>query len=124
MKRGVAIAVLLVALAVIAMACGGGNGDGGNSATATTKTTTATSTGTFAQLRDSLRTRLGGIGVNIGSVPDDILNQVLNQCHELEKFADQKRVNDLCDAIRRARDTNDVGLIGQIVTQLGQLQGK
>jgi hypothetical protein len=120
MKRGVAIAVLLVAVAVIVMACGGGNG-GGNSATTTTATT---ATSTFAQLRDSLGTRLGDIGVNIGSVPDDVLNQILNQCHELGKFADQTRVNDLCDAIRRARDTNDVGLIDQIVTQLGQLQGK
>jgi hypothetical protein len=121
MKRGAAIAVLLVAVAVIAMACGGGNGDGGNGATATTTTAT---TGPFTQLRDALRNRLTGIGVNIGSVPDDFLNQILNQCHELEKFADQERVNDLCDAIKRARDTNDVGLIEQIVTQLGQLQGK
>jgi hypothetical protein len=121
MKRGVAIAVLL-AVAAAGVACGGGNGggnggNGGNGATATT-------TSDFTQLRDSLRTRLEGIGVNIGSVPDDVLNQILDQCHELENFADQKRVNDLCDAIKRARDTNDVGLIDQIVTQLGQLQRK
>jgi hypothetical protein len=123
-KRVAAVA-LLAAVAVLAMACGGGNG--GNSATATTTTTATaatTATGPFAQLRDALRNRLNGIGVNIGSVPDDILNQILNQCHGLEEFADQNRVTDLCDAIRRARDTNDVGLIDQIVTQLGQLKTK
>jgi hypothetical protein len=124
-KRGVATALLL-AVAAAAMACGGGSGDGGNSTTATTTTatTTTTTTGTFAQLRDALRTRLEGIGVNIGSVPDDVLRQILNQCHELDEFADQSRVTDLCDAIRRARDTNDAGLIDQIVTQLGQLKTK
>ncbi len=122
MKRGVAIA-LLFAVAAAGVACGGGSGGGGNSATATT-TTATTTTGPFAQLRDTLRSRLNGIGVNIGSVPDDILNQILNQCHELERFVDQNRVTDLCDAIKRARDTNDVGLIDQIVTQLGQLKAK
>jgi len=116
MKRGVAIAVLIAGAALTGMACGWGNGGGNNS--------DATSTASFEQLRDGLRTRLEGIGVNIGSVPDDVLSQILNQCHELGQFADQQRVNDLCDVIKRARDTNDVGLIDQIVTQLGQLQGK
>jgi hypothetical protein len=123
-KRGVAIALLL-AVAAAGVACGGA--DGGNSATATTtasSSTASTATGPFAQLRDALRNRLNGIGINIGSVPDDILNQILNQCHELAKFADQNRVTDLCTAIRRARDTNDVGLIDQILTQLAQLKTK
>jgi hypothetical protein len=114
-RAGMAI-LLLVAAAAIGGACGGGNGGGTNS--------TATSTASFEQLRDALRNRLTGVGVNIGSVPDDVLTQILNQCHGLDKLADQNRVNDLCDAIRRARDTNDVGLVDQIVTQLGQLLPK
>ncbi len=116
MKRGVAIAVLIAVAALAGMACGGGNGGGSNS--------NATSTAGFEQLRDALRTRLDAVGVNIGSVPEDVLSQILNQCQELGQFADQQRVNDLCDAIKRARDTNDTGLIDQIVTQLGQLQRK
>ncbi len=115
MKRVLATALIL-AITALSVACNGGG--------STRPTGTATSTTNFEQLRDALRNRLNGIGVNIGVVPDDVLNQILNQCHELEQFTDQTRVNDLCTAVRRARDTNDVGLLDQIVTQIGQLKQK
>ena len=114
MRRAAIAVLILIAIGAIAAACGG---NGGN-------TSDATSTANFEELRDSLTSRLDSVGPNIGSMPDDVLNQILNNCHELEKFVDEGSINNLCDAIKRARDTNDPGLIDQIVTQLGQLQRK
>jgi hypothetical protein len=113
--RRAAVAVLiLIALGATGAACGGGGGDASN----------ATSTANFEQLRDSLTRQLDSVGPNIGSMPDDVLNQILNNCHELEQFVDEGSINNLCEAIRRARDTDDPGLIDQIVAQLAQLQRK
>jgi len=115
MRRAALALFILIAIGAIGAACGGGSG--GN-------TSNATSTANFEQLRNSLISRLDGVGPNIGAMPDDVLNQILNNCHELEKFVDEGDINRLCDAIKRARDTNDPGLIDQIVAQLAQLQRK
>ena len=114
MRRAAVAVLILIALGATGAACGGGGGDASN----------ATSTANFEQLRDSLSSRLDSIGPNIGSMPDDVLNQILNNCHELETFVEEGSINNLCDAIRRARDTDDPGLIDQIVAQLAQLQRK
>jgi hypothetical protein len=114
-RAGLAL-VLLVLLAAFGMACGGSGGP-----SLQTKETQSTD---FAQLRDSLRAQLNGIGVNINSVPNDVLTQILNKCHELEKYADGSTVNNICDSIRRAHDNNDAAALDQVVTQLGQLKPK
>ena len=114
MRCAAGAVLILIAIGAIGAACGGGGGDASN----------ATSTANFEQLRDSLSSRLDSVGPNIGSMPDDVLNQFLNNCHELEKFVDEGSINNLCDAIKRARDTNDPGLIDQIVAQIAQLQRK
>lgn len=117
MKRAAAAAVLLVAAAaVLGVACGGGGGG--------QPTAKETQNADFTQLRDSLRSQLDSIGVNFGSVPDDVLTQILNRCHELEKYADNQTVNSLCDAIKRAHDNNDTTALDQIVAQLDQLKPK
>ena len=116
MKRGLVIAAaILLVITALAVACGGGSGGDSSNATKATD---------FEQLRASLTNRLDSVGPNIGSMPDDVLDQILNNCHELEKFVDEGSINNLCDAIKRARDTNDPGLIDQIVAQLAQLQRK
>ena len=114
MRCAAGAVLILIAIGAIGAACGGGGGDASN----------ATSTANFEQLRASLSSRLDSVGPNIGSMPDDVLNQILNNCHELEKFANEGSINNLCDAIKRARDTNDPGLIDQIVAQIAQLQRK
>jgi len=112
MMRAALAVLMLITLGAIGASCSGG---GGNSMD-------ATSTANFEQLRDSLRDRLDSVGANIGFVPDDILEQMINDCHELGTFVDEDRISNLCDAIRRARDTNDPGLVDQIVVQLEQLE--
>ena len=106
--------VALIASALIAVACGG---SGSNRLS-------ATETARFQELRSSVSSQLDGIGVNIGQVPDDVLNKLLSQCHELQKYADQTRVNNLCDAIKRAHDNNDPALVDQIVQQFAELTPK
>ena len=107
MRRAGLAVLVLIALGAIGAACGDSNGTDPNS------------TANFEQLRTSLRDRLDRVGANIGFVPDDVLEEMLNTCHELERFVNEDRIN--CDAIRRARDTSDPGLVDQIVVQLEQL---
>ncbi len=111
MKRAAFVA--LIASAVIAVACRGGDAR-----------PSATEAARFQELRTSVSTQLDGIGVNIGQVPDDVLNKLLNHCHELERYADQTRVKNLCDAIQRAHDNSDPALVDQIVQQFAQLTPK
>ena len=114
MRCAAGAVLILIAIGAIGAACRGSGGDASN----------ATSTANFEQLRASLSSRLDSVGPNIGSMPDDVLNQILNNCHELEKVVNEGSINNLCDAIKRARDTNDPGLIDQIVAQIAQLQRK
>ncbi len=116
MRRTCLALVLLITLAAFGIACSGSGG--------TSPKTKETQSADFAHLRDSLRAQLDGIGVNINAVPNDVLTQLLNRCHELEKYADGPTVNSICDSIKRSHDNNDAAALSQVVTQLGQLKPK
>jgi hypothetical protein len=146
-KRGRGRALVLVAgLAGAAfLACGGGDGgDAGDSATNTpqrttaptaTEPATATSTiepaatptlyavgETFLELRDGLAEALDSIGANIGAVPPDIRADLVARCQRLARFAAEDEVNVICDAIERAMDRGDPGLIELVLENLVTLE--
>lgn len=130
------VAALVVMTAALTAACGGDDGSGNSGGTAspadtpaggTTPRSTATvgpeDTPTeFETLRDELSAQLDAIGVNIGAVPDDIRDQILASCRELATFADGKRVEEMCEAIERAMENDDPGLIDLVVDQLAELE--
>ncbi len=139
MKRHLALIIALLMLtAGLAGACGGGNGAGGNGATpgrtaspaptedgagSTPTQDGAESTPTnFEALRDALRNQLDAIGVNIGAVPDDVRDQILASCRELEAFVEGERVEEICGAIEQAIERGDPGLIDLVLNQLAELE--
>ena len=145
MRRRLALLATLVALAAtLALACNSGDGgtDGGETpeASATPNgSTTPVADGTPAvptfpidageptprdldTARDRLSTQLDEIGVNIGAVPDDIRDQLLDRCTVLKDFADDGDVDAICQTISQAIDTNDPGLIDRVLGQLTELE--
>lgn len=134
------IIALLMLTAGLASACDGGNGAAGEgnsvgdsedvngavptkteSPAATAEAVQGTPT-SFEALRDTLRDRLDAIGVNIGAVPDDVHDQILGWCHELESLAQQEVVADICEAIEDAIEQGDPGLIDLVLDQLAELE--
>ncbi len=132
--RRALVAAVVVMAASLATACGGnsGNGDGtsrpsdtpaGGTAPRGTATVGPEDTPTeFEALRDDLSAQLDAIGVNIGDVPDDIRDQILASCRELGRFTDAERVEEVCEAIERAIEDDDPGLIDLVVEQLAELE--
>ena len=74
------------------------------------------------ELRGELSSRLDGIGVNIGAVPDDVREQLLTSCRQLERFVDRERVDQICQTIEDAIEQGDPGLLDLAVQQLEELQ--
>lgn len=125
------LAVVVTAVALTVVACGGGNSPASSGSPTSVATGAGLSTpgfrGTpsnFSEARDAVRSRLDAIGVNIGEVPQDVRRQVLAQCRDMTRFADQKKVTDLCGAVERAMNTGDFGLLDQVIAQLDQLKKK
>ena len=125
------LAVVVAAVALTLVACGGGNSPAGSSSPTSVGTSAGLPTpgfrstpSNFDEAVAAVRGRLDVIGVNIGSVPPDVRKQVLAQCRDLARFADQKKVNDLCSAVERAMNTGDFGTLDQVIAQLGQLKKK
>ncbi len=73
-------------------------------------------------LRDPLRERLDGIGINIGDVPEDVGEQLLNSCRQLNAFADGEAVTEICDTLELAIEQGDPGLIDTVLDQLAELE--
>lgn len=134
MTRHVLVIITLLMLTVgLASACGGGNGaDDGESPTGAILNRTespaptvdgaeSTPTG-FEALRDALRDRLDTIGVNIAAVPDDVRDQILASCRELEAFVERDRIERACEAIEQAIEGGDPGLIDLVLEQLAELE--
>lgn len=75
----------------------------------------------FAEARDRLTSQLDAIGANIGAVPDDIREQLLERCRALKDFANDDDVEAICQTVEVAIDTNDPGLVDRVLQQLDQL---
>lgn len=80
--------------------------------------------GAFETARDALSAQLEAIGVNIGVLPDDISQQLLDACRELEMFLDPGETDEICDAIEEAIDQRDPGLIDLVLERLDELEPK
>ena len=106
--------IATLAAAAIIAACGG-SGDGGPSPNAT-DTAAALETA-----RAGLRSDLENYGANIGSLPDDIRADLLASCWELQSYAADDAVDDICSAVERAIDNADPGLIALILNELNAL---
>ena len=74
------------------------------------------------ELRGELSNRLDGIGVNIGAVPDDVREQLLASCRQLERFVERERVDQICQTIEDAIEQGDPGLLDRAVQQIEELQ--
>lgn len=131
MKRYLAGTGALLLTAVIALSCGDDGGSGsaldGDDASGTPGSGVATVASDeeptdFTSLRDDLIERLDSIGVSIGFAPDEVRDQLLESCHDLELFADAGRVGDICDALDDAIERGDPGLIDLILDELRKLE--
>ena len=77
---------------------------------------------TFEGQRDHLLARLDSIGVNIGIVPDDIGEQLVTSCLQLEAHVEDGPVADICASIGDAIERGDPGLIDLVMEQLADLE--
>ena len=135
MKRRLTPVIALLLLAA-AIACGGSgdtaeidgaDGDptgqpGETASPVVTLIATEDPPTTFAELRDDLLARLDAIGVNIGIVPDDIGEQLVSSCLELQGFVDGERVAEICASIGDAIERGDPGLIELVMERLADLE--
>ncbi len=114
--RAAPVIVALAAVAGIVAGCGGdSNGD-----------TTPNPDGTdapaaFETARADLQADLEGYGENIGSLPNDIREDLLASCRELASYASDDAVDDICSAVERAIDNADPGLIDLVLNELDAL---
>ena len=137
MRQRLALLTTLLAIAgALAVACGGDGGGNGNETPDGDATPNAGATSSpppldgggestprsFAEARDRLSGQLQAIGANIGAVPDDIQEQILERCRALAEFADSDAVEGICQAIDRAIESNDPGLIDRVLDQLAELE--
>lgn len=137
MRRRFALLATPIALAaMLALACNGGGTNGGEtpdgSGTPSTDGTPGVPTfpsdgaeptpRNFAEARERLNSQLDAIGANIGAVPDDIREQLLERCRALEEFADAGDVEAICQEIDLAIENNDPGLIDLVLEQLAELE--
>lgn len=113
------IGALLLLGAALTMSCDGDNGD--NHGNGNDGETPPSPEG-FTMARDDLVEELDSIGVNIGIVPADIRDDLLEQCRELEAYVDPQRLDPLCNGISQAIDENDPGLIDLVVNELATLE--
>lgn len=119
MSRTSLIAVLL-ALAIIGVAAACDDGpNGGARPTANGPPATA---GAFEEKRDALAAQLEAFRTNIGALPDDIREQLLTSCQELDQFVDGDDVAQVCDAIEDAIDQGDPGKIDLVLARLTELE--
>ena len=142
MKRRLAPVIALLLL-VAAVACGGGGdtGEGGgadgdppvvdgtdgdprgeNASPVVTLIVTEVPPTGFEALRDDMLAQLDAIGVNIGFVPDDIGEQLVSSCLELEAFVEGEAVAEICASITAAIERGDPGLIDLVMERLADLE--
>jgi len=139
MRGRFALAATMLALAaMLALACAGGD-DGSNGGQTPDGNGTAVADGTpgvptfpsdgaeptprdFSEARERLSSQLDAIGANIGAVPDDIREQLVERCRAIEEFADAGDVEAICREVELAIESNDPGLIDRVLEQLAALE--
>ena len=123
MIRSLFIIALLLLTTGLAAACGGnGTGDGPDANGASPGSTESRAQATADPLIDALREQLDAIGVNIGAVPDDVRDQILASCAELEELVEAVRRVRVCAVVEVAIEQGDPGLIDQILDELEDLE--
>lgn len=140
MRRWLVVAVPVLLLVGL-VACGGsddptragapsenGSGAGGSDGQPSGGTESGAASGTesastpFEAERAVLMERLDGIGVGIGAVPDDVRDELVGSCRELEEFVDEDDLEEICDAIVEAIEMSDPGRIDLVLAQLAELE--
>ncbi len=76
----------------------------------------------FGALRGELQDRLDGIGVNIGGMPDDVRQELLAFCLQLETFADGGEVAEICGLLEDAIEQGDPEILDTVLDRLAGLQ--
>ena len=128
MRLAVTIALLLTA--ALAFACGDSGSNGNGSSTDRTPGAGVTQVNPddqpadFDSLRDGLIDRLDAIGVSVGFVPDDVRDDLIDTCHDLDLFADSDRVDEICGALGDAIERADPGLMDVVISELRNLEEK
>jgi hypothetical protein len=118
------VLVAAVLLAALAAACGG-DGDGAGNGTPDGGTVLPTEEQTpvsFGELHTMLLQRLGSLRANIGSVPPDIRDEVLGWCRRLDEFIGEDEADEICEAVQRAIESADPGLIDRVLERIEGLQ--
>ncbi len=77
---------------------------------------------TSAAFLEGFTARLDAIGPNIDSVPADVQIQILTECGLLSNYADRDTVAQLCNAIAKAMENHDPGLLDLVVDELLDLE--
>ena len=135
----VLLATLFALAATLALACNGGGDNGSNGGETPDGNGTPTVDGTpgvptfpsdgaeptprdLDEARERLSSQLDAIGANIGAVPDDIRDQLLDRCRAIEEFTDAGDIEAICQEIDLAVENNDPGLIDLVLGQLAELE--
>jgi len=135
-RRLARFATLLTLAAALAIACSDGSTNGGETPDGNGTPVTDGTPGVptlpgdggeptprdFAEARDRLASELDAIGANIGAVPDDIRELLLERCRAVKDFANDDDVEAICRTVEQAIDTNDPGLVDRVLQQLAALE--
>lgn len=122
---------LLIAPLVLFLAVAGGCGDNGSTVDPGSTVVSPVETvpvfdeetpTSLDALKGELTERLEGYGVNIGAVPNDVRQHLLNLCGQLETFVDSGAVEEICSAIDDAIEQNDPELMDAILESLSALE--
>ncbi len=108
MSRGLLLLTAPVVLAAVLIGCNGGGDSAPNAAE-------------FELARDALYQELDSYGANIGFLPDDIRDDLLESCRALDEIAAVDDVDDICTAIAQAVADGDPGLIELVLNELAAL---
>lgn len=122
---------LLLAPVVLLLAVAGACGDDGNSTepdatlvlpVETVPVFNEETPTSFGALRGELQDRLDGIGVNIGGMPDDVRQELVAFCLQLETFADGDEVAEICGLLEDAIEQGDPEILDTVLDRLAELR--
>jgi hypothetical protein len=127
------LAAVVAFCAALAFACSDDEGDANGDGTPATDAGTSRPTtdgsadvtpGSFEEARDDLVARLEDYSATIGSLPDDVLADLLADCEALaQRSGDAESALEICDEIEQAANTGDPGLVDRAIDGLSELEG-